>query len=128
MSERYVATLRAVFDAESDVDAVFIADLICENGKKDLEEDSGDSLDVTQVTNFGIDLIPEETLTRLKQARNLLIKTRLRYCWDVAKELDKAIWSLERRDDEQLMAGYDYGRFLEFARAILNDGANPLDV
>lgn len=128
MSDRYVATLRAVFDAEDDVSAQLIAETIAHHGRTDLEEDEGDSLDVTQVTNFGINLTPEETITRLKQARNLLIKTKLRYCWDQAKELDKVIWALEHRDDDMFLAGYDWGRFLQMAKAIIDEGANPLDV
>lgn len=128
MGNRYVATLRAVFDAEDEVEAIFIADQIRLNGFQDLDEDDGDILDVTQVTSNSLELSPEETLTQLKRARNLLIKTRIRQCYELAKELDQQLYALEHRADSDFsMAGYDYGKFMEIAEAILQRGEVPND-
>lgn len=122
---RCVATLRAVFDATDEVEAVFIADKICENGQRDFDEDN-DLLEVTQVTSNQLDLSPEEVLVQLRRARNLLIKTRIRDCYILAKELDQQIYALRHRSDPDFaMAGYDYGNFMDLTEAILMRGEMP---
>lgn len=122
----YIATYRVVFEAQDDMQAALISDMLMENAKRNLDEEEGDTIELTQLTDFPDSLAPEETIVRLCHARNLLIKTRLKYAYDQAKELDKVIWSLKNRDDLMLLAGYDYGRFFEIASAILNKGENPL--
>jgi hypothetical protein len=123
---KYVATLRAVYEAEDDVGAVFIADQIRVNGERDLDDEDGDVLDVTQVTSNQLDLTPEETITQLRRARNLLVKTRIKECYNLAKELDQQIYALSHRSaGEFAMAGYDFADFMDLAQSILVEGVTP---
>lgn len=128
MSDRYVATLRAVYDAEDEVQAIFIADQIRLNAMQDLDEEEGDSIEVTQVTSDALHILPEEVLRVLRRARNQLIRTRYKQCYELAKELDQQIFVLEHRGEPDFsMAGYDYGKFMEVSEAILMKGENPSD-
>lgn len=125
----YIATLRAVFRASDDVEAIMIADQIKVNGEKDLDEEDGDTLGVTQVTQNLALLSPEETLALLRRARNALVRTRVTSGYDLAQELDKFIYMLDRRSENDTgfeLAGYKYGNFLEVAQEILR-GGNPTD-
>jgi hypothetical protein len=124
----FVATLRAVFRAEDEVSAIMIADQIKVNGEKDLDQEDGDTLDVTQVTQNLINLSPEETTAVLRRARNLLIRTRVKSCFEVARELDKCIYMLKHRAERNTgfeLAGYDYGQFMDIAEEVLA-GGNPI--
>lgn len=122
---RYVATLRALYDAKDDVEAMFIADQIRVNGSIDFDDDN-DVLDVTQVTSNQLDLSPDETIVQLKRARNLLIKTRIKECYNLAKELDIQIFALQHRESPEFsMSMYDYGDFMELSEAILQRGEMP---
>lgn len=117
---KYVATLRAMFDADDDVEAINIADIISENGAIDLVEEDGDTLEVTQVTSLAVDLIPQEVLIQLRQSRNLLIRTRIRQCYDTARDLDQIIWALAHRDEQNFdMSSYDYGKLVEITSQVL---------
>lgn len=117
---RFVATLRAVFDADDEVTAILAAERIRENGIADLDEDEGDELNVTQVTSNALDISPDEVLEQLEKARNLLIRTRIKQCFEQARELDKIIYALRHRDEESFdMRGYDYGNFMDIAEEIL---------
>lgn len=116
---RYVSTFRAVYDAEDEVQAIYIADQIRLNGSQDLDEDDGDDLVVTQTTSNALDLDPEEVLVKLRQCRNLLIKTRVRPAFEQARELDKLIYMLGHKSDEFPLAGYKYGDFMDICEAIL---------
>lgn len=122
---RYVATLRAVYDAEDETAAVFIADKIRENGYADLDEDDNDVLDVTQITSNALNLTPQEVITELKRARNLLLKTRVKSCYHLAKELDIEIHKLESGEPEFAMASYQHGDFMELAESIIMKGETP---
>jgi len=126
---RYVTTLRACYDAADDVEAIFIADKIRENGQQDLtddDEENESTLEVTQVTSNQLDISPEELLVQLRRARNLLIKTRIRDCYQLAKELDQQIFALANRSEPDFaMAGYSYGNFMDLTEAILREGKMP---
>lgn len=123
---RFVATLRAIYDAQDEVEAIYVADQIRLNGMQDLDEDDGDVLDVTQVTSNELNLSPEETVVQLKRARNLLIRTRIRDCYHLARELDVQIYALAHRlDSDFSMGGYNYGDFVDLAEAILVRKENP---
>lgn len=122
---KYIATLRAVFDADDDVDAIFIADQIRVNGAVDLDNDAGDSIDVTQVTSNTLDIRPEEVLNQLRRSRNLLIRTRIKECFELARELDKTIHALSRNEQWETVQGhYDWSEFLTLAKRILQ-GESP---
>lgn len=124
---RYVSTLRAVYDAQDDVEAMLIADKIAENGAQDLDdEDDEASLEVTQVISNSLELTPDELISRLRVARNLLIKTRIRQCYTLAKELDEVIFALVNREEPGFtMRSYNHGDFLDLVESILVKGASP---
>lgn len=122
----YIATLRAVFNAADDVEAIMIADQIKVNGEKDLE--NSDSLDVTQVTQNTLSLSPVEITAILRRARNILIRTRIRECYDTAREVDKCIYMMDSRTYRYTgmeLAGYDWGKFMEIVEEVLA-GGNPI--
>jgi len=124
---QYIATLRAVYDAKDEVEAIFIADKILENGSVDLEDD--DTFSVTQVTSNTISLTPQEITDVLLRARNILIRTRIRDCFQQARELDRIIYLLgfQEEDWEYASAGYSYGNFMDAAEAILMRGESPIN-
>lgn len=126
----YVATLRAVYRAEDDVEAIMIADQIKVNGEADLEPEDGDTLDVTQVTQNTAVLSAEETVILLRRARNALIRTRAAALVDCARELDKSIHLLSSRlehDADIALSGYDYGTFVDVMKEVLG-GSNPVHI
>lgn len=124
---QFIATLRAVYDAADEVEAIYIAEQIRDNGAKDLEEDEGDTLSVTQVTNNTLDILPQEVVSELRKARNLLIRTRIRDCLDVAQALDKVLFSIYHREDPRYAGGaYSYGDFMEIVGQVLK-GESPND-
>src|SRR4051812_33563914 len=98
-SSLWIATLRAVYEADSEVDAIMIADQIKVNGEVDLEE--SDSLDVTQVTQNLAQVTPEEVVQILRKARNACIRTRTKEGYDLGRELDKFSFVLKNRSEEQ---------------------------
>ncbi len=123
---RYVSTFRAVYDASDDVEAMIIADQIRANGEVDLDEDEGDTFECTQTTSNTLEIQPAESLTILRKARNLLIKTRIKQCFIQARELDQMIYALQFRDaPEFTMAGYSYGDFMDLTSRILTLGEEP---
>jgi hypothetical protein len=125
---RYIATLRAVFDADDEISAILIADRIAVNGSKDLDTEDDDSLDVTNVINADVNkLTPEESIEVLKRGRNVLIRTRIKQCLEMARELDKMCYILAHRNEDTFdITGYDYGHFLDVAENVL-DGKMPTD-
>ncbi len=123
---RYVSTLRAVYDAKDDVEAILIAHQIRVNGAVDLDEDEGDVLDVTQTTSNSLELTPDELLTQLRVSRNLLIKTRIKECFNQARDLDQLIYTLKNREEPGFsISGYSYADFMDLAQSILIDKEQP---
>lgn len=130
-ADKYVATFRAVYVADDEVEAALIADTVAENGKRDLEEDEGDTLDVTQVIQISDyrHVTPQETLLTLKKARNTLLRTRFKDCYDFAQTLDKVVHYLSYNlaPNEPFAPPYDFGQFLEIAHQVLREHKDPLD-
>lgn len=127
MTTEYVATLRARFDASDDASAILIAEVIREEGSKHL--DDGDSLDVTQVTSNALVISPDETIVVLKRARNQLIRSRVAWAVDLAREIDKAAWVLRHRSEQEpdYSPPYPVSQFVDVLKAILQRKENPLD-
>lgn len=128
MSDRprtFLMTFRANVICTDEVEAMMIADVIKEEGSKHLDEEDGDDLDVTQVLDFSPALEPTELIDRLVRTRNDLIRTRIKECWDVAQQLDQVIWGLQKRVDPMMQGNYPYGRFMDYATAILERGEFP---
>jgi 23S rRNA maturation mini-RNase III len=125
--QAFIATLRCIINVESAVDAEVTAERLRQIAMEYLDEEEGDEVVVTQVMDTAIALEPTETLNVLKRARNALIKTRIKQCYDMARGLDETIHALEHRENiGGVMPTYDYGRLLEIAEAILQRGENPL--
>lgn len=123
---RIIATLRAVYDAPDPATALLIAEQIRENGSADLDLTDGDSLDVVQVTDMNINVTPEETITELYKARNILISLRSTASFECAREVDKIAHAYRLHLDPDVALGvYDYSEFLEVADAILKRGESP---
>lgn len=128
MKDTYVATIRLAYTADDDVEAQLIAELARERAESELDtEEDKDEAILTQVTNFAVAVEPRELLTRLTLARNDLIRTRYRECFELARQLDILSDALQKRLMPDEVTDYDFGRFLEVAGKVLNEGANPCD-
>lgn len=121
MTQNYVATLRVTYKAEDDVEAQLIAELARERAESELDtEEDEDEVILTQVTCFEASVEPRELLDRLLRARNDLVRTRYKECFDLARELDRLCDALQKRLLPEEVTDYDFGRFMEVATAILN--------
>ena len=125
MPDTFLMAFRAVVLCEDEVEAQMVAEVIRSEGEKHLEEEDGDELFIAQVTKFTAAVEPIELVDRLTRARNDLVKTRMKECWDVAKELDVVIWGL-RRGMDPMLSTYNHGNFIDVATSILTKGEYPL--
>lgn len=120
---KFLATIRAVFEAEDEVEAALIANEIQEATSALFEEDVTDgTVDVTQVIPYGLvgKVEPAELVAQLRRCCDMLIMTRIVQCFEQAKELDKLAWILEHREEETFdITGYDYGAIFERADKLL---------
>lgn len=89
--------------------------------------DDEDSVRTTQIVCFGEPETKEETLTRLRLARNELCRLNYKDTMNLAQQLDKVIWMLIKRvdDEDSLPNDYDYNRVIKITEA-LKRGENPL--
>jgi len=123
---RFVSTFRATYDADNDVEAAIVADQIRLNAEQDLEAEDGDTFECTQTTSNALELTPDEVLSQFRRTRNLLIKTRIKECYNLARELDQMIFVLQFRDQPSFTIGsYDYGKFMDLTIAILEKEEEP---
>lgn len=122
----FVATLRVHLVAPDEVEANLIIEGLRETMMENLDEEDGDFVVVTQVIPFDAKTLqtPQEICDVLRRDRNLLIATRYKEMWDVARSLDQTIHMLNTGGNE--LQGYDYGRFLEVAAEVLA-GKNPIE-
>lgn len=116
-----------VVNSPDEVEATLTMDTLRMACEELLDEEDGDSVTVTQLTGFAANISPEETLNVLKRARNALIRTRIKQCFDLARELDMTIKQLGDRDDASHSPVYDYGGFISIAERILNKGEDPYE-
>lgn len=113
--QKFMATLRVTFGAETPVDAHLVGFEITEAVGNMLED--GDTVDVTQIIPLTLaheNISPEEMVSQLHRTIDLLIKTKIIQCFEQAKELHKTAWILEHRREEHFdLSGYDYGAFYD---------------
>ena len=121
----FVSTVRVIAYCQDEVDAQITMDRLHEAMMDLLDEEEGDRVVVTQTTEFTSDVSPEEVLIVLRRARNALIRTRIRQCFDLARELDQQIYLLAGRYDPEFSPNYDYGSFISIAERVLNKGEDP---
>ena len=116
----YAASLRAIFQADNEVIAHVIAEQIRQNGERDLQLEDGDSIDVSTVIPYGLGVSRQELSTILRAARNILIETKIKQCFDLARELDRVTWILEHRAEDHFdAAGWEPGDFMDVVEKIL---------
>lgn len=124
---QYIGTMRVVIFVEDELDATLTMDRLRQECADLLDEEEGDTVAVTQVLPFTYDVVPEEVLNILKRARNALIKTRKKECYDLAYALDQEIFQLALAQDPTMPAAYDYGRMMSFVEAIFKRKEEPND-
>lgn len=119
--QRYQCVLRVSFMADSDVEAELIA-MEAQNAveREVVEVEHGDEVAVSHIGPETAGGTPAELLAACIATRNALIITKSRPCWDVAKEIDKLVFALER-GDYSFVTAYDYGRFFDIANKLLED-------
>lgn len=121
----YAVFLKAVFETTDEVQAAVIADIIRRNAERDLDTESGDTMDVTDVIPLSYDIPPNATAALLRAARNTLIHMRKTDCIATARELDQFAWAIEHSTNEPFtLAGYDHGKFMEMVEKVLK-GERP---
>lgn len=124
----HVATLRLVIYTEDEITAHIVASKVAEAAEELLDPDDGDDVSLTEILPFTLEVSPQEIIDRLLQARNTLIRTRIKECFDAAKELDFIIHGLRRRVEiGDVPASYDYSHIFDVADAILNRKETPTD-
>lgn len=122
----FLATFRCFIHTETEVEAVIATDELAEVIEDFLDAEDGDRVELTQLLPLTLDVSADETLAILSKARNALIKTRIKQCWDTAQALDQVIHSLRHRDDGLgMIPPYDYGGFIDLAKSVL-DGGTPV--
>lgn len=117
----FLATMRATFHAEDEVEARLVVNEIEEAVSSRLDEE--DTLTVTQIipADQSVNLLePTELVNQMRAARDMLIKTRIVQCFELAKELDKTAWILENRREATFdLSSYDYTSFFEHSEKLL---------
>jgi len=121
----FIGTLRIVVYVQDEVEANLTMDRLRLECEELLDEEDGDEVLMTQIIPFTTDVSPEETLTILKRARNALIRTRIKQCWDTARDLDMTIHTLSMQVDPEYPANYDYSKLLEISERILHKKEEP---
>lgn len=118
MAEAYVATFRVTLVEDSEVGANLVVESLRDKMMETLDEEEGDSVVVTQIIPFSLQHIrtPQEICDVLRRDRNILIATKIKELWDIARSLDQTIHILETGSDQ--LIDYNYTRFLELAEQI----------
>lgn len=121
----FIGTFRVVLNVQDEVEANLAMDRLRLECEQLLDEEDGDEVLMTQLIPFTTDVNPEEILTILKRARNALIRTRVKQCWDSARDLDMTIHTLATQVYPEYPANYDYSKLLEISDRILNRKEEP---
>ena len=120
-ASRYIATLRVVYDAESEVDAVIVANDFQEAIADRLDHED-ETVDVTQVipATAKASIEPTELVNQMRVVVDMLITTKIKECFDLAQWVHRTAWVLEHRMEETFdVTGYDYGDFMDHATDVL---------
>jgi hypothetical protein len=114
--QQYIATLRCIYYAEDDISASIIANACAERAAIGFDREEQEDVKVTSVDAMSLQsLRPEEAASKLDAARNILIKTRARDAFEVAKLLDQFAWHMRHGS----LADFDYGHIFQVADALL---------
>lgn len=123
MAESYVATFRVTVVEDSEIEANLVVESLREGMMETLDEEDGDSVVITQVIPFTLRHIqtPQEICDVLRRDRNILIATKIKDLWDIARSIDQTIHILETGSDQ--LIDYNYTEFLELAERIFKGEA-----
>lgn len=119
--------MRVFLNVQDEVEAILAMDKIKQEAEDLLGDEDGDRVEVTQLVPYNSDVSPEELLVILKRARNALIRTRIKDCYDLAGELDRQIHYLHIQMDPAYAPQYDYGRMPDIATRILTNHEEPTE-
>ena len=124
MSE-FLTVIHVYTIAEDEVSAILGADDV----RLALERhvlDEGESVDIVQTIPLDESPVPSAQITQLRRARNILLRTKSKDNYDLARSLDQAIHTLESRlDPENSSVKYDWSNLIKVLREVF-DGGNPL--
>lgn len=123
--QRFIGTMRVVLNVQDELEATLTMDRLQTECEGLLDEEDGDEVIITQTTPFTTDVSPEEVLTIFRRARNALIRTRMKECFDIARSLDMVIYNLATQQDPTMSATYDYSRMMDFLERILLNKEDP---
>lgn len=121
----FLGTMRVVLNVEDEIEATLTMDRLRQECEDLLDEEDGDEVLVTQIAPFNTDVSPEELLAIFRRARNGLIRTRVKECYDVAAALDQVIYGLATQQDPTMPVQYDYSRMMDFLTRILKHKEEP---
>jgi len=119
-SRTYIGTIRCVIEAQDELEARIEMNEVVEAAAEVL--DDNDTIDVTQIMPAELQgaIEPAEMVEQLRRSRDMLIKTRIVQCFELAREIDKTAWILEHRTEESFdLSGYDWGAFMDLANKLL---------
>ena len=124
----YLAVLHAYINADDYISAIGSADdLKIGMEQRLLDTDQGEAVDVVQTIPTEEPPTPSAQLTQLRRARNILLRTKSKDGYDLARALDLKIHELHvRLDPEMSLVSYDWSKFIEVLKEVTN-GGNPLD-
>lgn len=123
--QQFIGTVRVVLNVEDEIEATLTMDRLQTECEGLLDEEDGDEVIITQITPFTTDVSPEEVLTIFRRARNALIRTRVKDCFDIARSLDMVIYNLAIQQDPTMSTTYDYSRMMGFLERILLNKEEP---
>ena len=123
MSEPYVATFRVTIMEDTEVGVNLVFEALRDEMMLTLDEQEGDSVVITQIIPFTLQHIktPQEICDVLRRDRNILIATKIKELWDIARSIDQTIHILETGSDQ--LIDYNYTQFLELAESIFKGEA-----
>jgi hypothetical protein len=109
-----------VIEAQDELEARLEMNELVEAAAELLED--GETIDVTQIMPVEAQGViePAEMVEQLRRSRDMLIKTRIVQCFELAREIDKTAWILEHRSEESFdLSGYDWGAFMDLTNKLL---------
>lgn len=92
-----------------------------------IDIDSGEAVEIVQTIPIEEDPTPSASITQLRRARNILIRTRTKDGFEVARQLDMMAHALQQRlSPDDAHTNYDWSTFMAVTSEVLK-GENPLD-
>lgn len=122
----YISILHCYHREESDLHAIIAADDIKVSLEREILDD-GDSVDIIQTIPLDVDPIASASIIQLRRSRNILIRTRTKENYDLARAIDQAAHTLAwRLDPENELVHYDWSKFMQVCTEVMQ-GKNPLN-